>query len=103
MYRDTKQITKAEQMDKINNMDYIVIVNSIDLLTNQAVFKEYPMIGNGMSYPRQTSSDIDVILRVLRLHEINQGRIAIDVTTLIDYNGVVIWDSPGIGGMVDLK
>ena len=89
--------------DKINNMDYIAIVNSVDLLTNQAVFKEYHMCGNGMPFPEQTSEGLNNLLNILKFKEIGQGRIAIDVPTLIDYNGNVIWDSLGFSGLVDLK
>jgi len=84
-------------------MDYIVIVNSIDIKTSRAIFKEYDVLGNGSHFPEQTSLGLNSILHAIKFEEIRAGRIAIDVTTLIDYNGQTIWDSPGLSGSVSLK
>jgi hypothetical protein len=96
-------IDLAKRRESILNMDYILIINTLDLLTDEAIFIEYPMEGHGKSFPKQTSVDISNLLNILRPREINEGRYILDVTTLIDYNGNVIWNSPGIVGRMYLK
>lgn len=96
-------MTRAEQLRKIANMDYMVIVNSIDIKTNHAVVKEYNVIGNGQFFPEQTTTGVQSLLNILQYEEIKEGRVAIDVTTLISYSGETVWDSPAILGPVVLK
>lgn len=85
----------------INNNDFIIVVNSVDIDKLTYVFVPYAIEGNGGGYPVLNTTDVNSLLRAISPTEELNGRIPLDIVSAISADGSVLWNTPGLEGDIN--